>query len=153
MQIPPQYTPWVSDWFSSSQLFLRASAAATWLLREVQQLMDEHELPDVDALQVVLTGHAQVSDPLRTQRRREAAAAAGGGGSIERKAGAKWLKPLWLELDYDPYKGDRLVSHKWLRPLKSCRQELLKSNVKFNTADKQMAPAAEKQPAGIAEKY
>ena len=120
VQIPPQYALWVSDWFSSAKLFLRASAAATWLLREAQQLMDEHELPDVDALQVVLTGHAQVSDPLRTQRRKEGAAiaaAAGSGGAVERKAGATWLKPLWLELDYDPYKGDRLISHKWLRPL------------------------------------
>ena len=31
--------------------------------------------------------------------------------------GPKWLNPLCLELDYDPYKGDLLASHKWIRPL------------------------------------
>ena len=48
-----------------------------------------------------------MSDPLKTDRR------------LERTYpdGPKWLKPLWLELDYDPYKGDLLASHKWIRPL------------------------------------
>ena len=31
---------------------------------QAQRLMDQHELADVDAFQVLLTGHAQVGHPL-----------------------------------------------------------------------------------------
>ena len=70
-------------------------------------MMDQHELADVDAFQVLLTGHVQVSDPLKTDRRLEHTYV----------DGPKWLKPLWLELDNDPYRGDLLASHKWIRPI------------------------------------
>ena len=63
--------------------------------------MDNYKLSDVDAFQTLLTGHVQVSDPFR----------------MDHKQPRIWMKPLWLEIEYDPYKGDRLALHKWIRPL------------------------------------
>ena len=78
--------------------------------------MDQHELADVDAFQVLLTGHVQINDPFRTDRRLERMPKRSGGHSAY-SGTSKWLKPVWLELEHDPYKGDRLLAHKWLRPL------------------------------------
>jgi hypothetical protein len=68
-------------------MHLRAgSKAALAFLREVQLLMDAFVLSDADAAQAILTGHAQLSDPLRSPRL---------GGTM--RANETWTKPLWLQ--------------------------------------------------------
>lgn len=83
----PGYRPYVEDWVDTGVMHLRAgSKAALAFVREVQVLMDAFVLSDADAAQAILTGHAQLSDPLRSPRL---------GGRM--RANDTWTKPLWLQ--------------------------------------------------------
>jgi len=97
----PPYRTYVADWLDTGLLYARAgSEAALWLLQEVQSLMDSFVITDADGFQAVLSGHAQLADPLRSPR------AAG-----TMLANQTWLKPLWLQTT------DRLSQRKKRRGL------------------------------------
>jgi len=83
----PGYRPYVHDWIDTGLIHVRGgSKPALAFLREVQVLMDSFVLSDADAAQAILTGHAQLSDPLRSPR--------SGGDML---ANETWTKPLWLQ--------------------------------------------------------
>ena len=71
--------------------------------------MDRFGLTDTDALQTLLTGHTQVSDPLRAGLEP---------GSVYNDSGAEqvWLKPAWVEADDEPLYYRALAFQRWIRP-------------------------------------
>ena len=86
-----------------------------WFASEAERLMDGHVINDADAMQALLTGHAQVSDPLRAPRQH-------GMGSRQPNSsgGYQWLKPFWLEADNEPFTttgGSPLARSRWIRPV------------------------------------
>mmetsp|Transcript_44762 Transcript_44762/g.117398 ORF Transcript_44762/g.117398 Transcript_44762/m.117398 type:complete len:571 (+) Transcript_44762:68-1780(+) len=101
------------DWVHSGHLLVRASEGGRWFFQRAALLMDSHVITDNDALQALLTGHAQVSDPLRASRHEQTTP-----GSNERAI--SWLKPMWLEADHEPFTttgGSALARSRWIRPL------------------------------------
>lgn len=109
---PANIQQMAADWVGAGQFFVRATDAGRWLIREAERLMDAHVINDGDALQALLTGHAQVSDPLRAPRQPVRPSA------TSRVAG--WLKPMWLEADNEPFTttgGSALARSRWIRPL------------------------------------
>ena len=108
LRIAPMSEGLVSDWVSASQFFVRPTEAGRWIIRSAESLMDGHVLNDADALQALLTGHAQVSDPLRAPRH----------GALNNSVA--WLKPFWLEADREPFTttgGSALARSRWIRPV------------------------------------
>ena len=104
------------DWLSADLFAARATPGSIWLFEQAQRLMDDFVLSDQDAIQVVLTGHAQVSDPRWAARdgksQRWASAA-----DVERH-GIAFLKPTWLEHDNDPLTFGRELNRQIrIRPL------------------------------------
>ena len=71
--------------------------------------MDKFGLTDVNALQALLTGHAQVGDPRRAGLEP---------GSVYNDSGAEqmWLKPMWVEADNEPLYYRALAFQRWIRP-------------------------------------
>ena len=59
----PRHRYVTHDWVCAGLMYARNSSAARWVLQEAQLLMIDFSLTDQDALQTVLTGHAQVSVP------------------------------------------------------------------------------------------
>ena len=113
LRVAPANSQLTSDWVDPGQLFVRPTAAGKWFIREAEALMDGHVISDGDAIQALLTGHAQVSDPLRAQRSASSQHAA----APRRYA---WLKPFWLEADNEPFTttgGSVLARSRWIRPL------------------------------------
>lgn len=72
--------------------------------------MDLYGLSDVDAIQSLLTGHAQVADPMR-------AGAEPGAQFNASSTHEAWLKPAWLEAVDEPLFYRALALQKWIRPL------------------------------------
>ena len=110
LPISRMYLPYVSDWISAEQLYMRPSAASKWFIKEVGRYMDHFSLTDTDAIQVILTGHTQVSDPLHLPR-------AGGAPTS-----SVWIKPVWMEAENEPFEDRPLAVQKWLRPLNGVLQ-------------------------------
>ncbi len=108
LRIPSMYSLRVADWVAAGQFYLRATKAAAWFVDAAKRLMDETVISDADAMQALLSGHAQVSDPRVASRRRAAGGAA---------AASVWLKPLWLEAEVEPYRGRGLSNQRWIRPI------------------------------------
>eukprot|EP00965_Chrysotila_dentata_P238725 6202685-Pleurochrysis_carterae.AAC.1 len=85
--------------------------------------MDSYAISDVDALQAVLTGHAQLSDPLRARRlaavgtARRHAANASKTKQTKPNQNSLWLKPLWLEQETEERPARGLASQPGIRPL------------------------------------
>ncbi|KAL1526522.1 hypothetical protein AB1Y20_015232 [Prymnesium parvum] len=107
---PKKYLPYVHDWVGSAQLFFHSTAAGRWFVKEAQSLMDLYGLSDVDAIQSLLTGHAQVADPMR-------AGAEPGAQFNASSPHEAWLKPAWLEAVDEPLFYRALAFQKWIRPL------------------------------------
>lgn len=53
------------DWVCAGLMYVQRGSASEWFLQEAQRLMVDYQLTDQDAIQVLLTGHAQVSLPQR----------------------------------------------------------------------------------------
>lgn len=108
LRVHPMNAMLVSNWVSAEQLFVRPTGGGRWLIREAERMMDSHVINDADALQALLTGHAQVSDPMRATRSRA------------EDSGFSWLKPFWVEADHEPFTtlgGSALARSLWIRPL------------------------------------
>lgn len=115
LRIPPMHARHVADWVSAGQLYARASAASIWFVERAQHLMDEYVISDADAMQALLSGHAQVGDALRAPRAARPAAAAAAHGAPNASI---WLKPMWLEAgEAEPYRGRGLSNQRFIRPI------------------------------------
>eukprot|EP00965_Chrysotila_dentata_P155910 5152192-Pleurochrysis_carterae.AAC.1 len=57
------YQRYTTDWVCAGLFYVRSTDAGSWLMREVQKLMDDFTITDQDAIQAVLTGHTQVVIP------------------------------------------------------------------------------------------
>ena len=116
LRIPTAHRRWVRDWLSTDLFAARATPGSIWLLEQAQRLMDDFVLSDQDAIQVVLTGHAQVSDP-RWAARDDKSQRWGSAAEVERH-GIAFLKPTWLEHDHDPLTFGRELNRQIrIRPL------------------------------------
>ena len=116
LRIPTAHRRWVRDWLSTDLFAARATPGSIWLLDHAQRLMDDFVLSDQDAIQVVLTGHAQVSDPRWAAR--DGKSARWGSAADGERHGVAFLKPTWLEHDNDPLTFGRELNRQIrIRPL------------------------------------
>jgi len=112
---PAMYQSYASDWIDAGLFYLRSTQAAALFLEEVQSLMDEYAIDDTDAMQALLTGHAQVSDPIYMRRRWTLQ-----NMTVQQAFQSnKWLKPLWLEQEADAHahQSRGLSGQQGIRPI------------------------------------
>ena len=124
----PEYSRLADDWLDASLFHARAGAGAGAFVRIAQGLMDRFALTDTDVFQAMLTGHAQVADPMRASREGALMEGALMEGAQRKKkklsirvgkvrAKQVWAKPIWLEGEHEDDNVDPIVTQRGVRPL------------------------------------
>ena len=141
-----------ASWVCAGLMYMRASNASLWFIKEAQLLMEEFGVTDQDAIQALLTGTVQISRPSMKPKLIGGVAPSLAGSWIGRGNRNVWSRAVaWEKNGSRAARPSRVIFFEWLNERRSGRTPRLspQSAPQVFSAKLRRAYAAEKMRRGF----